>query len=343
MRVLLLKTSSLGDVIHTLPALTDAADQVPDIRFDWVIEEAFADIPRWHPAVENVIPMALRRWRRGWVSAWRSGEIPRFLKHLRKDPYDLVLDAQGLLLKSAMFGIFAKGTRAGYDRDSIRDPWATVTYHRRYAVSRRLHAIERNRRLFGLALGYQIDLERLDYGISLPRSPRTGSLYLVFLHATTWESKHWPESYWGQLARMAVTAGYRVIWPWGTSEERQRAERMIAQSGGELAPKLDLNGVVELLSGAAGVIGVDSGLAHMAAALNRPAITIYGPTSTGLTGALGVAQRNMSADHACSPCFARKCKIKKPQREMKEVIFPPCFHTIQPEAVWHAIIKQMEE
>ncbi|MBU0498988.1 MAG: lipopolysaccharide heptosyltransferase I [Gammaproteobacteria bacterium] len=346
MKVLLLKTSSLGDLIHALPALTDAAKAIPGIRFDWLVEETFGAIPKWHPTVDRVIPIALRRWRQNWRKTWSSGEIGRFFQALRLEHYDLIIDAQGLFFKSALPGVFALGPRAGFDWRSVRDPWAALTYPQRYPVSRRLHAVERNRRLFAQALGYVFDSTCLDYGIRLPltASKEEAQLpYLVFLHATTWPTKHWPEAYWSVLAILAAKASHRVIWPWHTPEERLRAERLIALAGGELATRQDLNGMAQLLAGATAVVGVDSGLAHMAAALGRPAVTLYGPTSTDLTGAVGLRQRNLAVEFPCAPCLSRRCKPVPCQDGdlYSQEIHPPCFSSLPPEQVWEALSIQM--
>ena len=130
MRVLLIKTSSLGDVIHALPALTDAARAIPGIKFDWVVEEGFAEIPTWHPAVGKVIPVAIRRWRKNLWQTIKSGEWRRFKQSVRSTKYDLVIDAQGLF-KSALPAMLAHGPRAGLDRASAREPLSALLYQRR--------------------------------------------------------------------------------------------------------------------------------------------------------------------------------------------------------------------
>src|SRR5690606_6912806 len=164
MRVLLIKTSSLGDVIHTLPALTDALEAIPGIRFDWVVEEGFAEIPVWHPAVAEVIPVAIRRWRKSPLKTLRSGEWQRFRQRLHKHSYDLVIDAQGLF-KSAVLTLGLKVPVAGLDRRSAREPLASRFYDKRIAVPRDQHAVERVRQLFAQALGYRLPARVGDYGL----------------------------------------------------------------------------------------------------------------------------------------------------------------------------------
>lgn len=153
MRVLLVKTSSLGDLVHTFPAITDASRALPGLQLDWLVEESFAEVPAWHPAIDQVIPIALRRWRRDWRKAYRSGQIAGFRSRLRERGYDLVIDTQGLL-KSALPARWARGPVVGYDRRSAREPLAALFYQRRITVSRGQRAIERTRQLFAEALGY---------------------------------------------------------------------------------------------------------------------------------------------------------------------------------------------
>ena len=334
-RVLLVKTSSLGDLIHSFPALTDAARAIPGVEFHWLVEEAFVEVPRWHPAVSKVIPIALRRWRGNWRRAWRKGELSAFRKDLQAQEYDLVIDAQGLL-KSAIPAWMANGISAGYDRSSIREPMASRLYQRSFSVSRDLHAIERIRRLFAAALGYAPATAEPDYGLGF-QTRRNRTRELVFLHSTTWPSKHWPEIYWAELTALACAAGYTVQFPWHDPEERLRAERIMTMAGnGGLLQRMNLTGLKEHLVGVAGVVGVDSGLAHISAALNIPAVTLYGPTSAGLTGAIGGAQKNLQANYECAPCMKKLCVKQVPGR-----LEPPCFETLPPALVWQTLARQI--
>jgi heptosyltransferase-1 len=332
MRVLIVKTSSLGDLIHTFPAITDAAARRQDVEFHWLVEEAFEEVPGWHPAVSRTIILALRRWRRQWLAAWRSGEPARFREQLREGGYDLVIDAQGLL-KSAVPARLAGAPVAGYDRHSIREPLASLFYRQHHAVSRELHAIERIRRLLAHALHYPLPDSPPDYGLELPGVQRDNTM--VFLHATTWSSKHWPEDYWIELAGLAGRSGFEVWWPWYSAAERARAERLRRRGGGQLLPRLSLTGLRDRLATTAGVVGVDTGLAHLAAAVGTPAVTLYGPTRTRLTGALGPAQENLSVNYPCAPCMQRRC-------DQPGAIHPPCFASLPPHRVWQALRQRMQ-
>lgn len=338
MRVLIVKTSSLGDLIHTLPAVTDAVAAIPGIRFDWVAEDAFTEVPSWHPAVERVIPVAIRRWRKAWINSWRNGEIKAFRRDLRQRDYDLIIDAQGLY-KSALLAHMARGVTVGLDSDSSREPGAARFYQRSIKVARDQHAIERVRSLFAQALRYPKPKSEPDYGISKMSQANPDKPYLLFLHGTTWITKLWPVEYWVELAKIAVSKGFQVFLPWGSEEERQRAEQIIGQSGGgELLPRLSLSDMKDRVSGARGVVGVDSGLAHLAAALSVPAVTLYGPTRTDLTGAVGRLQTNLQVKFECAPCMLKECNYSGAAD-----VSPACFASLSPEVVWAALESRMSE
>lgn len=319
MRVLLIKTSSLGDVVHTLPALTDAQRAMPGIQFDWVVEEGFAEIPAWHPAVAQVIPVAIRRWRKHPLQTLRSGEWRRFKVRLREARYDLVIDAQGLL-KSAWLTRYVNASVAGLDRDSAREPLASRFYGRRYAVPRDQHALERVRQLFAQTLGYPLPSSVADYGLDrrLLATPNEQP-YLLFLHGTTWPSKHWPEQYWRELAERMSEFGWAIRLPWGNADEKARAERIAKGLGGvSVLPRLNLGGIAKVVAGARACVAVDTGLGHLAAALDVPGISLYGPTLPGRVGAYGRSQVHLCAS---GPNAGKGDRHK------------PCFDDLPPERV----------
>lgn len=340
MRVLLIKTSSLGDVIHTLPALTDALRALPGIQFDWVVEEGFAEIPTWHPAVANVIPVAIRRWRKNLWQTFRKGEWRQFKQRLRDTRYDLVIDAQGLL-KSAWLTRYVKAPIAGLDKTSAREPMAARFYDRPYAVARGQHAVERLRQLFGQALGYAVPAGLGDYGLDRSRLLALGAdaPFVLFLHGTTWDSKHWPELYWRQLAERMIGQGLEVRLPWGNPTEKARAERIAdGLDNAVVLPKLNLAGVARVLAAAQGCVAVDTGLGHLAAALDVPTLSLFGPTNPGLTGAYGKSQVHLAADYpACAPCLQKKCTYRPTPEDQRQVDtereWPMCFTRLNPERV----------
>jgi heptosyltransferase-1 len=286
--VLFIKTSSLGDVIHHMPALTEAHAKRPDARFAWVVEEAFAPLVRLHPAVTEVIPVAGRNWRRALLQASTWQEIGRFVRGLRGRAYDAVIDTQGLLLKSALVARASRGRRHGYDPNSIKEPFACAFYDVRHAVEWEQHAIARNRALTGAALGYTPDgppdfgLDRTALAGIPPAAP-----YGVLLHATARADKEWPEANWRMLAAVLGTNVDLVV-PFGTEAERERASRIAAATPRARVPDhAPLDGVARLIAGAAFVVGVDTGLLHLAAALGVPLIAIFSASEPGLTGPMG--------------------------------------------------------
>ncbi|WP_315249802.1 lipopolysaccharide heptosyltransferase I [Pseudomonas fragi] len=339
MRVLLVKTSSLGDVIHALPALTDAARAIPGITFDWVVEEGFAEIPTWHPAVGKVIPVAIRRWRKNIWQTLKSGEWSRFKQSLRSEKYDLVIDAQGLV-KSAWLTRYVKAPVAGLDKDSAREPLASRFYQRRLAVARGQHAVERLRQLFAVALGYDLPKGLGDYGLDVERLvelPRTKP-FVLFLHGTTWDTKHWPEVYWRDLAQRMGHLGVEVRLPWGNPAEKARAERIAnGLNNAVVLPKLNLAGVAKVLASASACVAVDTGLGHLAAALDVPTISLFGPTNPGLTGAYGKGQIHLASDFPCAPCLQKKCTYTPTAQDQQRFDlkneWPLCFTRLNPERV----------
>lgn len=333
-RVLVVKTSSLGDVIHTLPALTDAAEALPGIRFDWVVEQAFAEVPGWHPAVDLVISVAVRRWRKHPLLAWRSGEWQAFKQQMSEHDYDAVIDAQGLL-KSAWLTRYAKGPRFGLDKTSAREPLASCFYDHPVAVAKGQPAVERTRQLFAAALGYSLDDHKGRYSLGF-NAVRQHTV--VLLHGTTWASKHWPESSWQRLAQLLGDAGYRPLLPWGNDVERQRAERIAKVSGAEVLPRLSLTELAQLLASSVGCVAVDTGLGHLAAAVDTPTIALFGPTNAALTGFYGRNQRYLQSVYHCSPCMARECRYK-----LEPGVSPPCFDELSPQKVFEGLEALLAE
>ena len=283
--ILFVKTSSLGDVIHQMPAACDARRQRPDAEFSWVVEEAYAPLVRLHPAIDHVIPVATRRWRSAPLSPaiWR--EIRSFASAIRARRYDEIVDSQGLL-RSALIARAASGRRHGYDAASVRERAASWLYDVQHRVARNLHAIARNRALTGLALGYTPDAT-VEFG--LPRERLTDAAgYGVLLHATTRPEKEWPPEAWIALGRALCQRRLQLVLPWGTEAERRRSEHIAAELGNARVPaRQQLDAMARLIAGASFVVGVDTGLLHLAAALGVPLVAIFMASNPDLTGPIG--------------------------------------------------------
>jgi heptosyltransferase-1 len=284
--VLFIKTSSLGDVIHHMPALTEARAQRPDARFAWVVEEAYAPLVRLHPAAETVIPVAARRWHGALhrPATWR--EVENFLRLLRARAYDEIIDTQGLI-RTGLIAHFAHGRSHGFDAHSVRERAAAWFYDVKHEVPREQHAIDRNRILSGLALGYAVAGEP-DYGLDRVRlASASAAPYGVLLHATARPEKQWPEENWRALAAN-LARNFDLAVPFGTADERARSERIASGLARARVPGFQpLDAMAKMIASATFVVGVDTGLLHLAAALGVPLVALFGHSTPKLTGPCG--------------------------------------------------------
>jgi len=284
-KILLVKTSSMGDVVHNLPVASDICSRLPGAEIDWVVEEPLAVLPRLHAAVRQIIPVAIRRWRKTLWQRETRDEIRHFLRVLRESRYDAVIDTQGLL-KSALIARAAQGMRYGLDWSSAREPLGLL-YDRTFSVPWTLHAVERNRLLAAQALGYALPAT-VDYGIRAATAEFSwlpAARYAVLLHATSAGRKLWQEANWMEIGRHFMKQGVVCVLPWGSAAERGRSESLASAIPGAIVPPLlQLNDAAALLAGARAVIGLDTGLSHLAAALGTPTVGIYCATDPGATG-----------------------------------------------------------
>lgn len=333
-RVLLIKLTSLGDLIHALPALSDAQNARPGIEFDWVIDENFQEIAHWHPAVKSAITTNHREWRGALASSETHGSISKTIEQIRAREYDLIIDGQGNF-KTALLSLFSKGPRAGFDSRSVREWVAHLAYQRRYAASKNAHAIERLRRLFASALDYALPDSVPDFRIRRDRfvKPKTDvpGEYLVFVHNASWKTKLWPERHWIDLIGKCIGAGFRVLLPWGNSQEEVRAKRLAVVPQVQVLPRLSLSEIGYVIAGAKACVCMDTGLAHLAAALDVPAITLYGSTDSGLIGASGASQVHLKSDRFCSPCQSKTCRYSSGDN--------PCLEQITPDRVFGELLR----
>jgi heptosyltransferase-1 len=275
-RILLVRLSSLGDVLHTFPAVTDIQRAFPDAIVDWVVEEAYLPLVRMHPGVTHAIPFALRRWRGDWFRARAWREFAAFRAALTAHPYDAILDTQGLF-KSALVAKLARGPVHGFGPRTAREPFATRFYATTYEFVPADHKIERYRAVAARALGYTPQ-PRVEYGIVAPPAPALAprERYCVLIHSTARAGKLWGEDRWLELARALESRGLVCVLPWGADDERARSERIAAAlSRAVVPPRMSIEDAAGLIGRAAAVVGVDTGLMHLAAALGVPVVGIF--------------------------------------------------------------------
>ena len=296
MNILIVKLSSLGDVVHTMPAVQDILAAIPDARIDWVLERGFAPLVQRCAGVRRVIPCELRKWSKTPLARATRAEWRAFRHELQNEAYDAVIDLQGLT-KSALIAHVAKlapgGRRFGManrtEGSSYEAPtrWVADTA---IAVEPRSHAVQRSRDVCASALAYPLRAQT-DYGLGTPAGP--GANCVVLVHGTSRNDKCWPEAHWVELGRRLVASGLSVALPHGSDEERARSERL-AQSIGpeaEVWPRLSLEALTDRMGRCAGAIGVDSGLSHIAVALDLPHVQVYNFDTAWRTGPVGAGRQ----------------------------------------------------
>jgi lipopolysaccharide heptosyltransferase I len=339
MKILVVRLSSLGDVLHLFPAVSDLRRHMPDVEIHWLVEPAFSELAGWHSSIDKVITVPLRSHKKIW---WK---IPALLFKLRQqlqtENYNIVLDAQGLL-KSALLARLAGADVYGFDPDSARESLASWFYKKTAKVPKGLHVIEKNRQLVAKIFAADITLPA-DFGLDKFRRLHlqaefsgvlkdiTDRPYIMLLHGTTWKSKYWPESNWEELIRLLEQQGYRCLLPWGNEEERSRAHRLHAASNGhaQVLPKLTLAEMADVLLHARAFVSVETGIGHLATVLDVPGVMLHGPTDPGYSGILGKACRHITSGIYCSPCFLRNCPRIQTTREV-----PPCQQELRPMQVY---------
>lgn len=336
MRALLVKVSSLGDLTHALPAITDAKQALPDITFDWVVDEAFKQVPMLHPAVDRVIPTAHRRWKKKLFKS--LPEILSTLKKIRTLNYDKVIDGQ-TSFKAAIITSLTRGYKCGPGWYSSREKGVQFAYNECFTVDKEQHAIDRLRQLFAFSLGYPLPETKPDYGIDLSRLVKPNldlpKEYLVFILNGSWESKTYPISYAFELVN--IVKDVPIYLSWGNEKEYQRSKR-IAQCRPHvhILPKLSVLELMSILKEARGVLSVDTGPAHLTAMLGTAQVTLYGSTDPFLIGTVGENQHHYMAPYTCLKCYKTKCPLADADQ-----ISPVCFSHLTPIRVAQAIEREL--
>jgi heptosyltransferase-1 len=306
--ILLVRMSSLGDIVHTFPVVTDIRRERPQWAIHWALEEAYVPLAALHPAVDRIVPLALRRWRPQIFdpATWR--EMREARRRLADSDYELILDTQGLVKSLVVARLARRATRRrghacalhGFGFHTISERLAVWGYDARHEFHPEDHKITRYRAVAAQALGYSAS-SPIDYGLTPP--PRPGfapqGAYAVLLHATARAAKLWPESSWTAVAQALGAKGIGCVLPWGNDAERARARR-IAQAAppAQLAPSMSIPEAAALLAHASVVVGVDTGLMHLAAAYATPTVGVFcdsepldaqpvGPGPTSYRGGIG--------------------------------------------------------
>ena len=297
MKVLVVKMSSMGDIVHAQPLVTDILKHFPNAKIDWVCEAAFAAIPAMHPGVADVIPISLRRWRRNLTDPDTRRAFRAFVERLRRVQYDWVIDCQGLI-KSAVISRLARAShRAGLSWASSRDAVASLAYDRKALVPKSLHVVSRNRAVAAAALGYAV-AEPARFGLQPPAVPTawrsSQRAYAVLIPGASRDEKLWPEAHWQAMAKRLVGQGLQVCWLWGSAPERERVLRLARACGSVqdasaqnvavatdalanslVPPFLSVAQAAALIADAQVVVGLDTGFTHLAGALGRPTVGIF--------------------------------------------------------------------
>ncbi|TAL97875.1 MAG: lipopolysaccharide heptosyltransferase I [Paraburkholderia sp.] len=297
-KILIVRVSSLGDVVHNMPVIADILRRYPEAQIDWLVEESFIELVQLVHGVRRAIPFSLRRWRKRLFSLDNWREIGAFRRALAAEKYDLVIDCQGLI-KTAWVASWARGPLTGLANrtDGAGFEWPVrFFYDRRVPIAPRTHVVERTRQLVAAALGEPAPqpTDHIDFGLDARQAALAISAlglnlpvpYVVFVHATSRADKQWPDAAWIELGQALVRRGVSLVLPWGSDAERETSERLAREFGAAaiVPPKLSLPAVVGLIDGAAATVGVDTGLVHIAAALKRPTVELYNFATAWRTG-----------------------------------------------------------
>lgn len=300
MRILIIKLTSMGDLMHTLPALTDASKVYPDIQFDWVVDENFSEVPSWHQKVSETITTNHRAWKKQLLSSSLRRDLIELKARINGKNYDAVIDMQNNL-KSAVLSYFVKKEVHGMDKKSAREYPAHWAYAFKHEIPKNFHAITRQRSLLAQSLNYKIIDESIDYKVDKNQfvAPNCNlpNKYLVLVHNASWPTKLWPISYWQKFIELINSEDYIAVLPSGTKEELARAKEIVSTNKKAIAlQQLPLNEIAYVIEHSMGCVCSDTGLAHLSAVLDKPSVTMYSVTDEKLIGTRGKNQEHIISD-----------------------------------------------
>ncbi|MCD6027292.1 MAG: waaC [Solimicrobium sp.] len=284
MKILLVRVSSLGDVLHNMPIVADILTYFPTAEIDWVVEEAYVDLIKLNTSVKKIIPFALRRWRKNLLSPSVYAEMAAFRKSLQSVRYDVILDTQGLLKTGIIMGLARGGIKVGLanrTEGSGYEPASRFFHTLSVKVEKQSHAVLRGRLVAAQALGYVNKINNVppNFGLQTPDLlPHwlPENRYVVFFHGTAGAHKKWPAHDWITLGKHINRLGYPILLAWGNHTEMLEAEQLAAHSANaQVLPQLSMMEAIVLAQRASLVVGVDTGLTHIAAAFNRPTVELY--------------------------------------------------------------------
>ncbi|QLG89614.1 lipopolysaccharide heptosyltransferase I [Chitinibacter bivalviorum] len=281
-RILISKITSLGDVLFALPMITDIRQHFPDVKIDWVVDESFAALPALHPAIDRVIGVPLRGIKKQKLMQ-ASRNLLRAIGELRTEHYDVVLDCHGMI-KSALLSKVAKAKHIiGPPNYRLGEQVSRHAYDRQVSPDATLPAVDWYRSYAGLALGYQVTGQP-DFGLRpapfqpewLPQKP-----YVMCFHAASKVEKTWPIEAWEAVLKDLEDHGIAAVLPWGAPHEYEFAQALAVRlTRAVVAPKMTVGEIAGLIDRALWVIGVDTGMTHLAESLNKPTIALYTVTDS---------------------------------------------------------------
>jgi len=291
----------MGDLMHALPALTEAKENIDDISFDWVVDTNFASVPSWHPLVNKIITTNHRNWKKQLFSKNSRKSLKDVINQINESDYDLVVDMQNNL-KSAFISYLCEHDVVGMDSESVREYPAHLAYSKKINVDKKLHAIERQKKLLGDSLGYKYKQNPINYGASFDKFIKPDITlphkYFVLVQNASWITKQWSIEKWQQLIKHLEGKGIFMLLPSGNLEELERAKEICSVSDkAHTIDLMSLNEIAYIVKNANFCICSDTGLAHLSALTGTPSITLYGPTKTSLIGTTGIKQNHLIGDN----------------------------------------------